>query len=173
MIRHPLEEEIHKVCRRHQIVTRFRAHQIVTRFRGHQIVNRFRAHQIVNRFRALQIVNRFRGHVAREEGNVESALVIIPLLVLFLIGAQIIAATNIRNADLALAQGDAASRAISQEFYPDDEIIEIGGRVEKIRVLITHRSHTIPQLVPGLIELMGGAPTSDVVGVAVIEPSNS
>jgi hypothetical protein len=164
MIRHPLEEEIHKVCRRHQIVTRFRGHQIVTRFRGHQIVTRFRAHQIVNRFRA---------HIAREDGNVESALVIIPLLVLFLIGAQIIAATNIRNADLALAQGDAASRAISQEFYPDDEIIEIGGRVEKIRVLITHRSHTIPQLVPGLIELMGGAPTSDVVGVAVIEPSSS
>ncbi len=137
MIRHPLEEEIHKVCRRHQIVTRF------------------------------------RGHVAREDGNVESALVIIPLLVLFLIGAQIIAATNLRNADLAMAQGDAASRAISQEFYPDDEIIEIGGRVEKIRVLITHRSHTIPQLVPGLIELMGGVPTTDVVGVAVIEPSSS
>ena len=47
-----------------------------------------------------------------------------------MLSAQIIAATNLRNADLAMAQGDAASRAISQEFYPDDEIIEIGGRVE-------------------------------------------
>ncbi len=136
MIRHPLEEEIHKVCRRHQIV------------------------------------NRFRAHVAREEGNVESALVIIPLLVLYLIGAQIMAATNMRNADLAMAQGDAAARAISQDFHPDDEIVEIGGRVEKIRVVITHRSHTVPQLVPGLIELMGGAPVTDVVGVAVVEPIN-
>ena len=140
--------------------------------RAHQIVNRFRAHQIVNRFRAHQIVNRFRAHVAREDGNVESALVIIPLLVLFLIGAQIIAATNMRNADLAMAQGDAAARAISQDFHPDDEIVEIGGRVEKIRVVITHRSHTVPQLVPGLIELMGGAPVTDVVGIAVVEPIN-
>ena len=115
---------------------------------------------------------RFRKHLKREDGNVESALVIIPLMILFLIGAQIIAATNIRNADLALAQGDAASRAISQEFYPDDEIVEIGGRVEKIRVLVTHRSHTVPQLVPGLIELIGGAPVTDVVGVAVVEPIN-
>jgi hypothetical protein len=136
MIRHPLEEEIHKLCRRDQILTRIRA------------------------------------HVAREDGNVESALVIIPLMVLFLIGAQIIAATNMRNADLAMAQGDAAARAISQEFYLDDEIVEIGGRVEKIRVLVTHRSHTVPQLVPGLIELMGGAPVTDVVGVAVVEPIN-
>ena len=136
MIRHLLKEEIHKLCRRHQILTRIRA------------------------------------HVAGEDGNVESALVIIPLMILFLIGAQIIAATNMRNADLAMAQGDAAARAISQEFYLDDEIVEIGGRVEKIRVLVTHRSHTVPQLVPGLIELMGGAPVTDLVGVAVVEPIN-
>ncbi len=115
---------------------------------------------------------RLQKHLRREEGNVESALVIIPLMMLFLIGAQIIAATNMRNADLAMAQGDAAARAISQEFHSDDEIVEIGGRVEKIRVLVTHRSHTVPQLVPGLIELMGGAPVTDVVGVAVVEPVN-
>lgn len=115
---------------------------------------------------------RLQKHLRREEGNVESALVIIPLMILFLIGAQIIAATNMRNADLAMAQGDAAARAISQEFHSDDEIVEIGGRVEKIRVLVTHRSHTVPQLVPGLIELMGGAPVTDVVGVAVVEPVN-
>ena len=115
---------------------------------------------------------RLRRYCEREDGTVESALVIIPLMVLFLIGAQVIAATNMRNADLAMAQGDAAARAISQEFHPDDEIIEIGGRIEKIRVLVTHRSHTVPQLIPGLIELMGGAPVTDVVGVAVVEPAN-
>ncbi len=115
--------------------------------------------------------SRIRAHLAKEDGNVESALVLIPLLMVFLIGAQVIAATNLRNADLAMAQGDAAARAISQEFHPDDELIEIGGGVEKIRVLVTHRSHTLPQLVPGLIELLGGAPATDVVGIAVIEPS--
>ncbi len=120
--------------------------------------------------RLQQNLIRLRAHAAREDGNVESALVIIPLLVLFLTGAQVIAATNLRNADLAMAQGDAAARAISQEFKLDDEIIEIGGRVQRIRVLVTHRSHTVPQLLPGLIELMGGSPVSDVVGVAVVEP---
>jgi hypothetical protein len=120
--------------------------------------------------RLQQNLIRLRAHAAREDGNVESALVIIPLLVLFLTGAQVIAATNLRNADLAMAQGEAAARAISQEFKPDDEIIEIGGRVQKIRVLVTHRSHTVPQLLPGLIELMGGSPVTDVVGVAVVEP---
>ena len=95
------------------------------------------------------------------------------MLVLFLIGVQVIVATNIRNADLALAQGDAAARAISHQYQTGDQQFEIGGRIEKINVLVTHRSHTLPQLVPGLVDLMGGAPITDVVGIAVIEPTNN
>ena len=77
--------------------------------------------------------------VAKEDGNVESALVLIPMLVLFLIGVQIIVATNIRNADLALAQGDAAARAISHQYQSGDELLEVAGRIEKIQLLVTHR----------------------------------
>ena len=113
-----------------------------------------------------------RVHLRSEDGNVESALVLIPTLFLFLIGAQIIAATNLRNADLAMTQGDAANRAISQQFHAEDEVIEIGGGIEKIRVLVTHRSHSLLQLVPGLIEIFGGAPKTQVVGISVIEPVN-
>ena len=113
-----------------------------------------------------------RDHLQREDGNVESALVLLPMLFLFLIGAQIIAATNLRNADLAMAQGDAANRAISQQFHAEDEVIEIGGGIEKIRFLITHRSHSVLQLVPGLLEIFGGAPKTQVVGISVIEPVN-
>ena len=116
--------------------------------------------------------SRIQTHLRREDGNVESALVLIPMLFLFLIGAQIIAATNLRNADLAMAQGDAANRAISQQFHAEDEVIEIGGGIEKIRLLVTHRSHSILQLVPGLIEIFGGAPKTQVVGISVIEPVN-
>jgi hypothetical protein len=116
--------------------------------------------------------SRMRAHLRREDGNVESALVLIPMLFLFLIGAQIIAATNLRNADLAMAQGDAANRAISQQFHADDEVMEIGGGIEKIRVLVTHRSHSVLQLVPGLLEIFGGAPKTQVVGISVIEPVN-
>jgi hypothetical protein len=118
------------------------------------------------------VFSRIRAHWLREDGNVESALVLIPVLFLFLIGAQIIAATNLRNADLAMAQGDAAERAISQQFHADDEVLEIGGGIEKIRLLITHRSHSVLQLVPGLIEIFGGAPKTQVVGISVIEPIN-
>ncbi len=111
--------------------------------------------------------------VRKEDGNVESALVLIPMLILFLIGVQLIVATNIRNTEMALAQGDASARAISHEYQLGDEVFEVGGRIQKIQVLIIHRTHILPQIVPGLVSLMGGNPVSDVVGIAVIEPTNS
>jgi hypothetical protein len=111
-------------------------------------------------------------NLKKDDGNVESALVLIPMLILFLVGIQLIVATNIRNAEMALAQGDASERAISHQYQLGDEVLEVGGRIEKIQVLITHRTHLLPQIVPGLVALMGGRPVSDVVGIAVIEPSN-
>ena len=114
----------------------------------------------------------FLKYIGKEDGNVESALVLIPMLILFLIGVQLIVATNIRNTQMALAQGDASARAISHQYRLGDEVIEVGGRIEKIQLLVTHRTHTLPQLVPGLVALMGGNLVSDVVGIAVIEPNN-
>jgi hypothetical protein len=123
------------------------------------------------------VAQKFRTRIMRtvrqEDGNVESALVLIPMLILFLMGVQLIVATNIRNTDLALAQGDASARAISHQFRTGDEIVDVGGRIQKIQVLISHRTSTLPQLVPGLVSLMGGNPATDVVGIAVIEPTNS
>ena len=121
---------------------------------------------------AKAIKEKSLSNLKKDDGNVESALVLIPMLILFLIGMQLIVATNIRNAEMALAQGDAAARAISHQYQVGDEVLEIGGRIEKIQVLITHRTHLLPQIVPGLVALMGGNPVSDVVGIAVIEPSN-
>lgn len=112
-------------------------------------------------------------YLQKEDGNVESALVLIPMLILFLIGVQLIVATNIRNIEMALAQGEASARAISHQYRLGDEVLEVGGRLEKIQVLITHRTHILPQIVPGLVALMGENPVSDVVGIAVIEPSSS
>jgi hypothetical protein len=123
-----------------------------------------------------QFVRRVKKGVSRklreENGNVESALVLIPMLILFLIGIQLIVATNIRNIEMALAQGDASARAISHQYQPADEVIEVGGQFEKIQILITHRLTSLPHLVPGLAALMGGNLFSDVVGIAVIEPTN-
>ena len=52
----------------------------------------------------------------KEDGNVESALVMIPMLILFLIGVQLLVSINIRNTHMALAQGDASARAISHQY---------------------------------------------------------
>lgn len=110
--------------------------------------------------------------LSKEDGNIESTLVVIPLLILFLISMQIIATNNLRNLDMAIAQGEAARRSISGEFQSNDEIITVGGRIEKIRLLVTHQSHILPQLVPGLIAIIGGGAVTDVVGISVIEPTN-
>ena len=120
-----------------------------------------------------KVMGKFHTSLLKEDGNVESALVLIPMLILFLIGVQLIVATNIRNAEMALAQGEASARAISHQYQLSDEVLEIGGRIEKIQVLITHRVRRLPQLVPGLVGLFGGSPVTDVVGIAVIEPNNS
>ncbi len=117
--------------------------------------------------------SRILPYLQKEDGNVESALVLIPMLILFLIGVQLIVATNIRNTEMALAQGDASARAISHQYQLGDEVLEVGGRIQKIQLLITHRTHILPQIVPGLVALIGGNPASEVVGIAVIEPTNS
>lgn len=111
--------------------------------------------------------------VKKDDGNVESAMVLIPLLVLFLIGFELIIATNLRNTDAAIAQGDASKRAISGEIHASDEIIELASpdRFSHIRVLISHRRTSLPQLIPGLIAALGGAASTDVKGAAIMEPS--
>jgi hypothetical protein len=122
---------------------------------------------------AKQARAKYLEFLQKDDGNVESALVLIPMLILFLIGVQLIVATNIRNTEMALAQGDASAGAISHQYQLGDEVLEVGGRIQKIQVLVTHRTHMLPQIVPGLVALMGGKPVSDVVGIAVIEPANS
>jgi hypothetical protein len=109
-----------------------------------------------------------------EAGNVESAMVLIPLLILFLIGIELVIATNLRNGDVAIAQGEASRRAISGQIYASDEVVELSSpdRFAHIRLLITHHRTTLPQIVPGLIALLGGLPSTDVKGAAIMEPIN-
>jgi hypothetical protein len=108
-----------------------------------------------------------------DTGNVESAMVLIPLVILFLIAFEIIIATNLRNGEAAMAQGEASRRAISGEIAAPDEVIELASpdRFAHIRLLVSHHRRSLPQVLPGLIAIMGGAPTIDVRGVAVMEPT--
>jgi hypothetical protein len=111
----------------------------------------------------------------REEvGNVESSLVLIPLLVLFLIAIELVVATNLRNSDFALAQGDASRRAISGQLLASDQVIELDSpdSFTHIKLLISHRKQSLPQLVPGLMALLGGKAVVEVNGAAVMETIN-
>lgn len=114
---------------------------------------------------------RFARHCADERGSVESAMVIIPLLILFLLSAQLIVATNMRTLDMAMTQSQASQRAITGVIYASDEVIDLNSpdAFEHIRILVTHKSRVIPQLLPNLIAMIKRNPRIDVSGVAVME----
>ena len=107
-----------------------------------------------------------------EEGVVESTLVVIPLLALFLLTLEIIIAVNFRNIDLTVTQSDASTRAISSTVSSEDEVLDFKSRqsLEEIRVLVTHRKRTLPQLVPKfLLPGAAGDHSLEVTGFAVME----
>jgi hypothetical protein len=123
---------------------------------------------------ARAIQQNFLHKLRQERGNVESSLVLIPLIFLFLIAVELIVATNLRNSDFSLAQSDASSRAISGVLTSSDQVIELSSpdSFTHMKLLITRRRHSLPQLVPGLVALLGGNVVVDVNGAAVMENLN-
>ncbi len=107
-----------------------------------------------------------------EDGVVESALVVIPLMALFLITAELIVAVNYRNLDLTYAQSAASTAAISSVVSSSDEVISFSSphSFDELRLVVTHRTRLIPRLIPALPFLSGvGTPATEVTGVAVME----
>jgi len=102
-----------------------------------------------------------------EEGVVESTLVIIPLIILFLTSAALIVAVNYRNLDLAYVQTDATSAAITSAASSADEVVSFSS-AGGFRLLVTHRRRTLPNLIPHL-SFLGGTRSIDVTGLAVME----
>ena len=66
-----------------------------------------------------------RRFIASERGSAESAMVLIPLLFLFLCGAQLTSTVFIRNFELVKVQSEASTRSISNELQSSDSVIEI------------------------------------------------
>jgi hypothetical protein len=106
-----------------------------------------------------------------ERGNVESSLVLIPLLFLFLLGIQLILAIGMRDADSLAASDQASTSAISGNFSQSDreQKLESPDRFSNLSILITMHSRKIPQLLPGLASLLGRELETDAKGIAVIE----
>lgn len=109
-------------------------------------------------------------YIHSEAGNIESALVMIPLLSLFLVTLQLIATVNYRNVDMTATQNQASTQAIWQEINPDDQEIKLasGSPFEKLRLLIVKTEREIPQIFPGVSALFGGKKIR-TTGTAVIE----
>ena len=103
-----------------------------------------------------------------ERGNVESSLVLIPLIFLFLATLQIVIALNFRNLGEVFVQSEATSQAIAGEVDVDAEITTLD-RFGNLRLLTIERLQEIPTLIPGLAELLGREPSIKVRGTAVIE----
>ena len=106
-----------------------------------------------------------------DRGNVESSLVLIPLLFLFLVGMQLILAIGMRDADSLAAADQASTRAISGNFLQSDRErkLESPDRFSNLSMLITMQSRKIPELVPGLAALLGRDLETDARGLAIIE----
>jgi hypothetical protein len=107
-----------------------------------------------------------------EVGIVESALVIIPLLMLFFISLDLIVAVNYRNIDLAFAQSQASSSALNSVISDQDEILtfKLSRSDRDLRIVLSHRARSLPNFLSAF-SLFGDASNrkTDVTGLAVME----
>ena len=106
-----------------------------------------------------------------ERGNTESALVLIPLVFLFLCAMQLILVIFLRNESAISSQNQASTRAISGELSRDDTIISLDSpdSFQRLRILVTKKDRQIPLLIPGLSAILGSVIESTEKGIAVIE----
>jgi hypothetical protein len=118
----------------------------------------------------VSLLKRVKEYLTSDSGNVESALVMIPLIALFLITLQLIATVNYRNLDMTIAQNVAAKRAIELSPNSDDQIINLDSqdRYSKLRLLIVKAERVIPRIFPGVDSLLGGRKLRSI-GSSVIE----
>lgn len=114
---------------------------------------------------------KLRRFLEDERGSVESSLVLIPLLTLFLIAAQLTIAVHGRNMDKVAAQDEASVRAINGEFKASDTYLHIYSPDphQNLDLVISHRERSLPQLIPGLSQLTGSKMRTEVSGIAIVE----
>ena len=87
-----------------------------------------------------------------ERGSVESALVVIPLMTLFLISFQLVLSISSRNIEASYAQSAATHNSITGRFEQGDVIIDLNSpdAFNKLRAVVTTRNRALPNLVPHL-----------------------
>lgn len=116
-------------------------------------------------------ISRIKTLVLNERGNTESALVLIPLLTLFLVASQITITIHGRNMTKISAQDGASTRAISGNFDETDTFRHIDSLDphQNLDLLISHKKGFLPHIMLGLEKIMGSKKEIDVTGVAIVE----
>jgi len=106
-----------------------------------------------------------------EKGSTESAMVLIPVIFLFLCSMQLVIALLYRNMALVDIQSQASSRAISGEASYGDSMRNIPSpdRFQDLKMLVVKKQRDIPSLIPVFGNLMWNRLKSEVTGVAVVE----
>jgi len=104
------------------------------------------------RTRRKRDLSNFAKSLRSERGSVESALVVIPLMTLFLISFQLVLTISSRNIEASYAQSAATHNSISGHFEQGDVIIDLNSpdAFNKLRAVITTHNRALPNLVPHL-----------------------
>lgn len=90
--------------------------------------------------------------IKSECGSVESALVIIPLMTLFLVSFQLVLSISSRNIEASYAQSAATHNSITGRFEKGDRIIDLQSpdAFNELRAVVTTHNQNLPNLVPFL-----------------------
>ena len=104
------------------------------------------------RIRRKRDLAEFARKLREERGNVESALVVIPLMTLFLIAFQLVLTINNRNIEAAYAQSSATHSSITGRFEIGDRVINLNSAdaFNDLRAVVTTHNQNLPNLVPFL-----------------------
>jgi len=94
----------------------------------------------------------FAKSLRSERGSVESALVVIPLMTLFLISFQLVLSISSRNIEASYAQSAATHNSITGRFEQGDVVIDLNSpdAFNKLRAVVTTHNRALPNLVPHL-----------------------
>ncbi len=99
-----------------------------------------------------------------ERGNVESALVLLPLMSLFLIATQINVTIHARNMEKVVVQDQASQRALTGDFEETDQFLSIYSPDphQDLDLVVTTRERYVPRI-------FGDEHQVQVTGIAIVE----
>ena len=94
----------------------------------------------------------FTARIRSEDGSAESALVVIPLMVLFLISFQLVLTVTNRNILASYAQSSATHSSITGQFANGDRVIDLDSpdAFKELKAVVSTRNRQLPNLVPFL-----------------------